>query len=52
MLGRLIGVYGGPDATIHYDNGDVTSYVRIAYEATAVGGTLRPDGARCWRRGS
>jgi 8-oxo-dGTP pyrophosphatase MutT (NUDIX family) len=44
VLGRVIGAYGGPDATIHYDNGDVTSHVRIAYEATVVGGTLRPDG--------
>jgi 8-oxo-dGTP pyrophosphatase MutT (NUDIX family) len=43
-LGRVVGAYGGPDATLHYDNGDVTSHVRIAYEATVVGGVLRPDG--------
>jgi ADP-ribose pyrophosphatase YjhB (NUDIX family) len=43
-LGRVLGAYGGPDATIHYDNGDVTSHVRIAYAATVSGGTLRPDG--------
>jgi len=42
--GRVIGAYGGPDATLHYDNGDVTSHVRVAYEATVIGGTLRPDG--------
>jgi 8-oxo-dGTP pyrophosphatase MutT (NUDIX family) len=43
-LGRVIGAYGGPDATLHYDNGDVTSHVRIAFEATVVGGVLRADG--------
>jgi ADP-ribose pyrophosphatase YjhB (NUDIX family) len=43
-LGRVIGAYGGPDATLHYDNGDVTSHVRIAYEATVIGGVLEPDG--------
>jgi 8-oxo-dGTP pyrophosphatase MutT (NUDIX family) len=42
--GRVIGAYGGPEATLHYDNGDVTSHVRVAYEATVIGGTLRPDG--------
>ena len=42
--GPVIGAYGGPDATLHYDNGDVTSHVRVAYEATVIGGTLRPDG--------
>ena len=43
-LGRVIGAYGGPDATLHYDNGDVTSHVRIAFEARVVGGELQADG--------
>jgi 8-oxo-dGTP pyrophosphatase MutT (NUDIX family) len=43
-VGALVGVYGGPDATVHYRNGDVTSYVRIAYAAHPLGGTLQPDG--------
>ena len=43
-IGRVIGAYGGPDATLHYDNGDVTSHVRIAYEVTVVGGELQADG--------
>lgn len=43
-VGALIGAYGGPDATVRYRNGDVTSYVRIAYEARVTGGTLQPDG--------
>jgi 8-oxo-dGTP pyrophosphatase MutT (NUDIX family) len=44
-VGRVIGAYGGPDATVRYRNGDVTSYVRVAYDARPVGGTLQPDGA-------
>ena len=43
-VGGLVGVYGGPDATVRYRNGDVTSYVRVAYAARPVGGTLQPDG--------
>jgi 8-oxo-dGTP pyrophosphatase MutT (NUDIX family) len=43
-VGALLGVYGGPDATVRYRNGDVTSYVRTAYAAHPLGGTLQPDG--------
>ena len=43
-VGGLVGVYGGPNATVRYRNGDVTSYVRVAYHARPVGGTLQPDG--------
>ena len=45
VVGPVIGAYGGPDATVRYRNGDVTSYVRVAYAARPVGGTLQPDGA-------
>ena len=40
---RLVGVYGGPDSTVVYRNGDRTSYVRTSYLARVVGGTLVPD---------
>ncbi len=40
---RLIGVYGGPDSTVVYRNGDRTSYVRTSYVARVVGGELQPD---------
>ena len=43
-VGGLVGVYGGPDATVRYRDGDVTSYVRVAYDAWPLGGTLQPDG--------
>lgn len=39
----LLGVYGGPDSTVEYRNGDRTSYVRTSYAARVVGGALRPD---------
>src|SRR5262249_38581434 len=38
VLGRVLGAYGGPDATIRYDNGDVTSPLPIAYQAPVVAG--------------
>jgi ADP-ribose pyrophosphatase YjhB (NUDIX family) len=40
---RLIGVYGGPDSTVVYRNGDRTSYVRTSYLARVTGGELQPD---------
>jgi len=40
---RLIGVYGGPDSTVVYRNGDRTSYVRTSYTARVVGGELQSD---------
>ena len=40
---RLLGVYGGPDSTVVYRNGDRTSYVRTSYLARVVGGELVPD---------
>ena len=43
QLTRLVGVFGGTDYIIQYRNGDRTSYVVAVFEATAVGGRLRPD---------
>jgi ADP-ribose pyrophosphatase YjhB (NUDIX family) len=41
---RLLGVFGGPEYRITYDNGDRTAYVPVVYEARVVGGEERPDG--------
>lgn len=42
-LRRLLGVFGGPQYRLAYPNGDITSYVAIAYEATVASGTPEPD---------
>ena len=39
---RIIGVYAGPAFCLTYPNGDVVSYVGIAFAARVVGGTERP----------
>ncbi len=44
-LTGLLGVVGGPDLVIHYDNGDVASYVGTIFRARAVGGELEADGS-------
>ena len=41
---RLVGVFGGPDFIVEYQNGHRTSYVMAVFEATTSEGTLRPDG--------
>ncbi len=41
---RLLGVFGGPSFRIAYPNGDIASYVAIAFEARKICGTLRADG--------
>ena len=41
---RLIGVYGGPLFRLVYPNGDVCSYVAIAFAAAVVGGRAAADG--------
>lgn len=41
-LTRVIGVYGGPLFCLTYPNGDVVSYVGIAFAARATGGAERP----------
>jgi len=43
-LGKLLGVFGGPEYRVTYPNGDKTAYVVTAFEATLVEGTPRPDG--------
>jgi ADP-ribose pyrophosphatase YjhB (NUDIX family) len=40
---RILGVCAGPDCRVEYANGDVVSYVSIAYECTVIGGTPTPD---------
>jgi 8-oxo-dGTP pyrophosphatase MutT (NUDIX family) len=41
---RVLGVYGGPDFQVHYDNGDRTSYVMTVFECRYRAGQLQPDG--------
>jgi len=43
-LTRVIGVYGGPEFTTTYRNGDAVSFLMVVFEADRIGGTLRPDG--------
>ena len=43
-LTRVIGTYGGPLFRLVYPNGDVCSYVSIAFEARVAGGRETPDG--------
>lgn len=42
-LERVVGVYGGPRFTVHYANGDSTSYAMIVFEGRAAEGTARAD---------
>jgi 8-oxo-dGTP pyrophosphatase MutT (NUDIX family) len=41
-LTRVIGVYGGPLFRLTYPNGDIVSYVGIAFAAKVTGGAERP----------
>jgi len=43
-LVRLLGVYGGPEFTTTYRNGDAVAFAMAVFEARPVGGRLRPDG--------
>ena len=43
-LSRVIGVYGGPEFTTRYRNGDRVSFAMTVFLARRIGGTLRPDG--------
>jgi ADP-ribose pyrophosphatase YjhB (NUDIX family) len=40
----IVGVYGGPEFVVRYENGDETAYVITVFEARRVGGAERPDG--------
>src|SRR5439155_21991048 len=37
---RLLGVFGGPDCSVVYPNGDRASYVMSVFECQILGGTL------------
>lgn len=41
---RLLGVFGGEDFRVRYENGDQASYVMSLFECEPVGGELRVDG--------
>jgi 8-oxo-dGTP pyrophosphatase MutT (NUDIX family) len=43
-LTRLLGVYGGPECTVEYENGDRTCYLIVVFEGEAEAGTERCDG--------
>ena len=54
-LTRIIGVFGGPQYTATYANGDKVSYISTVFAARVLSGTLKPDGeetleARYWSR--
>ena len=40
----ILGVFGGPDLVIHYDNGDVASYVGTIFRGRVIGGEMKADG--------
>ena len=42
-LQRVIGVYGGPEFTTTYRNGDAVSFMMTVFQARRIGGCLRPD---------
>jgi 8-oxo-dGTP pyrophosphatase MutT (NUDIX family) len=41
-LGRIAGVFGGPEYRVRYSNGDEVGVVSIVFEAEIVSGTPRP----------
>ena len=43
-LTGILGVYGGPDLTVDYANGDKASYIATVFWGRNVRGELRPDG--------
>ncbi len=40
----FVGVFGGPEFRVRYENGDVTAYVISIFECRVLAGTPRPDG--------
>jgi len=40
---RIIGVYGGKEFRVVYQNGDVASYVTIVFECKIISGKVTPD---------
>jgi len=52
-LTRIVGVFGGPQCTATYSNGDKVAFVSTVFAARPLRGTLTPDGeetleARYW----
>jgi 8-oxo-dGTP diphosphatase len=43
-LDGIVGVFGGPEFEVRYENGDRCAYVMAVYEARITGGSPRPDG--------
>ncbi len=43
-LTTILGVYGGPEFQVQYQNGDKTGYVMIVFQAEISTGELKPDG--------
>ena len=41
---RVLGVYGGPEFTTTYSNGDAISFLLVLFEGRRISGTPRPDG--------
>ena len=41
---QIIGVYGGPEFRVRYENGDEVAYVMTVFQATIREGTPRPNG--------
>lgn len=41
---QLLGVFGGPEFVVNYENGDQVNYVMAVYQVDLVAGTLKPDG--------
>ena len=44
-LTRILGVHGGPDCRVVYENGDEVGYVMTVYEARVLDGLPRPNGS-------
>lgn len=40
---RLAGVYGGPDCTVTYPNGDIAQYTIVSFTCKVAAGAPRPD---------
>lgn len=43
-LTGVVGVFGGPDYSVTYKNGDRVSFVSILFKGEIIGGELRADG--------
>ena len=42
-LSRVLGVYGGPQFSTTYSNGDAVSFTMTVFEGVPIGGTLGPN---------